>query len=237
MQSFAGVLAHRTPPDPQLRSDATLLFQVLYGSHAHGTATASSDEDWRGVYLLPNDVFLGLDRVTFTHEGDGDQVYWELGHFCRLLLKGNPNIVGMLYAPDDVMAPVHPAFVPLVDSRHLFLHRDTVAAYMGWVHRELRDLGKLHRMPAKRLSHVPRLLWEIEGAVLRQHIEVRPSPEKIDKILSIKTGIMDYWDAIEWCGELLLDVERIVQNNPILPEPPREWLQQYLLDTREHYGR
>jgi hypothetical protein len=223
---------------PEMEIPGTLVFRVLYGSHAHGTATASSDEDWRGVFQLPNDTFLGLDNPRPTAEDKAhDQVFWELGHFCRLLLKGNPNIVGMLFAPDGVIETVHPAFIPLMDKRKLFVHSGTVAAYMGWVRRELHDIGKLHKGNAKRLSHVPRLLWEIEAAVRTGEIVVRPSPQKIDKILSIKTGVMDYDEAVAFCGSLLLDVEQIVAQVPFLPEPPREWLQSYLLDTRERYGR
>jgi len=78
---------------PNLAPPGDTDYLVLYGSHAHGTATATSDEDWRGVYRLPNDAFLGLDTPPRTWTAAPDVVMWELGHFCQLLLGGNPNIV------------------------------------------------------------------------------------------------------------------------------------------------
>lgn len=223
------------PPDTIVPGQG--IFRVLYGSWAHGTNTPTSDTDWRGVFLLPNDDFLGLDvpRTTFEVKAT-DEVYWELGHFCRLLLKGNPNIVGMLFAPDDVISDVHPAFLPLLDHRGRFLHSVTVQAYLGWIHRELRDIAKLHKGNAKRLSHIPRLIWEIEGVVRERTLVVRPSQDRRDYITAIKMGERDYQEAVAEVGSMLLDLDDLV-NGETFPDPPRDWLQKYLLDTREAYGR
>ena len=38
-----------TPPDLS-EAPGALRFVLLYGSHAHGTAGPTSDEDWRGVF-------------------------------------------------------------------------------------------------------------------------------------------------------------------------------------------
>ena len=225
------------PSAPAASVPGTLVLHELSGSWAHGTNTSTSDEDWRGVFLLPNSAFLGLDRATQTCEAPPDQVFWELGHFCRLLLKGNPNLVGMLFAPDDCVALAHPVVAPLFDARAAFLHRDMVASYMGWVHRELRDIAKLHKGHPKRLSHVPRLLWEVQSAILHQMIDVRPPEDRRQAIVAIKTERMRYDDAVAFCGSLLLDTERVVEMSPTLPDPPRRWLLEYLLDAREAYGR
>lgn len=224
-------------PPPETLVPGRGVFRVLYGSHAHGTATPTSDTDWRGVYLLPNTDFLGLDTPKTTFEvKESDEVYWELGHFCRLLLKGNPNIVGMLFAPDDCIAEVLPAFLPLLDNRERFLHKDTVRAYLGWVHRELGDIARMHKGNAKRLSHVPRLLWEIQSVVQWGTLVVRPPDLKRDFIVGIKTGAVDYDEAVAEIGSMLLDIEAQAEK-ATLPEPPRDWLQRYLLETREAYGR
>lgn len=218
------------------------LFRVLYGSHAHGTNTPASDEDWRGVYLLPTRDLVGLGRPATTWEGkrdDGleDEVYWELAHFCNLLLKGNPNIVGMLYAPDDVVKNVHPAFSPICENRHLMLHRGTMQAYMGWVEREIRDLRQIPpEIPRfKRLSHVPRLIWEIASVIDTGELKVRPDGWQRNKIMAIKTGQIPWAEALDWAETYARELRDAIGSHP-WPEPPREWLEDYLLNAREDYG-
>lgn len=212
------------------------IYEIVYGSHAHGTATPTSDVDRRGVFLLPSDDFLGLGfpKTTWERKAD-DIVFWELGHFCRLLLKGNPNIVGMLYAPEDCRITEHAIGDQLIGLRSLFLSSALQSAYMGWITRELHDIGKLHKGHAKRLSHVPRLMWELESA-LEGHLVVRPSDERIATIVAIKTGTMDYDEAVRLCGSMLLDIER--KNGQVrLPAPPSDAINSWLLLTREMYGR
>lgn len=216
-----------------------MIFRVLYGSHAHGTATHTSDEDWRGVFQLPSETFLGLEAPKTTHEDKPDQVFWELGHFCRLLLKGNPNIVGMLFAPDDVIETVHPAFLPLLDERHRFLHEGTMRAYMGWVWRELRDLQKLppEAFRFKRLSHVPRLLYEIQSIIKSGGTDmlVRPEVPELNFIMAVKCGDIPWSEAMFRSTNLARMISDEVDSFE-WAKPPREWLQTYLLDTREAYG-
>lgn len=213
------------------------MFRAIYGSFAHGTSTPTSDEDWRGVFLLPNEAFLGLDRAITTYEAPPDQVFWELGHFCRLLLKGNPNIVGMLWAPDDcVDTLVAEIFAPLVAKRGLFLHRGTVASYLGWAHAELRSIGKLYKGNAKRLSHVPRLLWELQSMVQTGDLVVRPDADKVATILGIKTGATPYTEAVAIVGNLLLDVEAEIDRHGAFPHPPTDWTRTYLLESRAIFG-
>jgi hypothetical protein len=213
----------------------TLVFRALDGSFAHGTNTPTSDEDWRGVFMLPNNDFLGLGFPKTTYEAPPDQVFWELGHFCRLLLKGNPNIVGMLFAPADCIDFMARPIDPLTANAERFLSSAMAAAYMGWIKRELHDIGKLHKGHAKRLSHIPRLLWEIESVVKEGTLVVRPGGAKQEAILAIKTGAMDYEKAEAFVGGLLLDIEEAVERHTF-PDPPTVWTSEYLLQTRETYG-
>lgn len=226
-----------TMPAPTVGVPGTKVFEIVYGSHAHGTATPTSDIDVRGVYLLPDNDFLGIGRPKTTWENKvADVVFWELGHFCSLLLKGNPNIVGMLFAPDDCTIITTPQFAGLRQLRSSFLSQSMVNAYMGWVHRELADIGKLKNGHAKRLSHIPRLIWEIESVLRDGLLTVRPDGRKVDTIVAIKTGAMDYDDAVNYCGNLLLELEDMFDHTEPLPEPPVEETNDWLLETRRLYG-
>jgi predicted nucleotidyltransferase len=81
----------------ELPEGSRLLYKVLSGSHATNLVTPTSDEDWRGVYQVPTRTLLGLQQPPETVEVPPDETYWELGHFARLCIKGNPNIMELLW--------------------------------------------------------------------------------------------------------------------------------------------
>jgi hypothetical protein len=217
------------PPGP-------ITFSVVYGSHAHGTATPTSDVDLRGVYILPNDDFLGLGRPKTTWERKSDDiVFWELGHFVQLLCKGNPNIVGMLFAPLDCVVVLGTLGYELTGMRQAFLTQGFRSAYMGWIHRETRDIEKFHN--AKRLSHIPRLIWELESVYTIGNMVVRPDETKRQSIIDIKTGEMDYDEAVGWIGNMILDLEELdAEVGPSLPDEPYEEMNTWLLEARRRFG-
>jgi predicted nucleotidyltransferase len=78
------------------------ILKTLVGSHAHGLATAESDYDYRGVYVIPTKEILSLN---FTYkgshwlEGEQDQTAYEIGHFLQLATRCNPSILEVMVAP------------------------------------------------------------------------------------------------------------------------------------------
>lgn len=223
----------RTPPTVVV--PGKLRYRVLYGSHAHGTATPTSDEDWRGMFQVETDVILGLERAKETFEVKAsDQVYWELAQFARLLLKGNPNLVGMLWAPEECVTEWSPLIAEIIGFRERLITEPMQRAYHGWVLREMKDLEKLHKIPAKRLSHVPRLLWELEGALLHKAIPVRLEGDRLATVMAIKTGEMSIEDAQAFCGSLMLQIEDLVARTP-LPQAPFDLFNRIVLDARKGF--
>lgn len=87
-----------------------IVFECLSGSHAYGLATSESDVDVKGIFILPEDEFLGLSYVEQVSNETNDIVYYELGRFMELLSKSNPNILEMLYTPHDTIRKMHPVF-------------------------------------------------------------------------------------------------------------------------------
>lgn len=238
MSRLGGATAYPRDLAPDADPPGVVEYSLVYGSHAHGTNTPSSDVDLRGVYILPNDDFLGLARPKLTWERKADDVvFWELGHFVQLLCKGNPNIVGMLYAPMDCVVVHATLGAELRERAAWFLTQQFRSAYMGWIHRESLDIAKLHKGSSKRLSHIPRLIWELESVLTTGTMLVRPNARKRQRIIDIKTGGMDYDEAVAWVGSLLLDLDLLdAEAGPDLPEAPYEQANQWLLDARARYG-
>lgn len=230
---------------PEAATPGRRVYTILQGSHAYGLATPESDHDWRGVFLLPNSSFLGLypDPTKWENKAT-DQVFWELGHFCRLLLKGNPNIVSMLSAPLDCVYLEHLLMYDLIEMRSRLVSQSLRSAYVGWVHDEMRRVHASQHGPegrprgqSKRLSHVPRLIWEYVEAVEDGVIPGRIRPERLEIVRQIKSGEMPYEQAFDEVAQMVLDLEEFdARNGPALPEAPVAEIREWLVAARRRWG-
>jgi hypothetical protein len=196
----------------ELPEGSRLLYQVLSGSHATGLATPTSDEDWRGVYQVPTKMLLGLRQPPETVEIPPDATYWELAHFARLCLKGNPNIMELLWIGQEWSTGVTRGedgvhLVDLVDVtssvvneiraiRTSFFTTTMIASYLGWVTKERRILGgyvisgdpNAKHLTGKRGSHLVRLLIGLNGALEKGVLPVRLEGDELALCAAIKRG-------------------------------------------------
>jgi len=144
-----------------------LIVLGLMGSHSHGTylppeePNAVDDVDLMGFVVPPAEYHLGLPRWqhwTFQYE-ELDVVLYSLDKAFRLLLKSNPNIVGLLWLRDDGYVHRSPAFERLRANRHLFSSQEAADAFVGYAY------GQLKRMEAFDLERM--LEYETLSAQLR----------------------------------------------------------------------
>jgi predicted nucleotidyltransferase len=71
------------------------------GSHAYGMATATSDEDFRGVMLADPDMLIGLRSWDTQFERkEPDTVVYTLPKFVKLAMVANPNILDVLFCDE-----------------------------------------------------------------------------------------------------------------------------------------
>ena len=97
-----------------------MVFRTLFGSHLYGTATPSSDVDWKEVFIPPaREILLGTvrdshqagskenDRSGFQKKnqpGDTDTERHSLRKFLLLAAQGQTVAVDMLFATPLVLA-------------------------------------------------------------------------------------------------------------------------------------
>lgn len=93
-----------------LRRQNLILFEAISGSRAYGTNLPHSDTDLKGVFVLPEDQFFGLDYVPQVANETNDEVFYELRRFVELLLKNNPTVLELLGTPADCVVYQHPLF-------------------------------------------------------------------------------------------------------------------------------
>jgi len=146
------------------------LFLTVAGSHAHGTARASSDVDLRGLCRVPLDRRLSLFESFEQHEGEvpvelSDRVWpalqahpsasrslqvgvecvlFDVVKFFRLCVAANPNALEILFAdPADWLLST-PTWLGLHAQRHLFLTQRVHQTFLGYGMAQLKRI-RTHR--------------------------------------------------------------------------------------------
>jgi hypothetical protein len=120
----------------------------LMGSHSHGTylppeePNAVDDVDLMGFVVPPIEFHLGLPRWQhWTLQVDElDVVLYSLEKAVRLLLKSNPNIVGLLWLRDSDYVHRHQAFEELRREREIFSSQAAAEAFAGYAADQLKRM-------------------------------------------------------------------------------------------------
>ena len=138
-----------------LRRQNLILFEAISGSRAYGTNLPHSDTDLKGVFILPETEFFGLDYVPQVANETNDEVFYELRRFVELLLKNNPTVLELLGTPADSIIYKHPLFEQFKAADFLSkLCRQSFAEYAVAQIRKARGLNKKinHPEPPARKS-------------------------------------------------------------------------------------
>src|SRR6202046_2701056 len=79
-----------------------VIFSCIAGSRAYGTQVQGSDEDVRGLYIVPATAYLPLSRPPPQLSDErGNTVYSSLRRCIELLAEANPTILELLFPPPD----------------------------------------------------------------------------------------------------------------------------------------
>jgi predicted nucleotidyltransferase len=138
----------------------------LMGSHSHGTylppeePNAVDDIDLMGFVVPPVEYHLGIPRWQhWTIQVDElDVVLYSLEKAVRLLLKSNPNIVGLLWLRDEEYVYRHPGFDELQAQRAIFSSKEAAQAFAGYAADQLK---RMEAFDLERMAEYEALTAEI----------------------------------------------------------------------------
>lgn len=115
----------------------TVLMETIFGSHLYGTATASSDRDWKRVEIPPaRDILLQrarptivtktkADPTTKNTEEDVDVEVWALHQFFKLVTGGQTVAMDVLFSPPWAWPrPAHPIWLEIVANHDRLVSRE-----------------------------------------------------------------------------------------------------------------
>ena len=116
-----------------------ILFECIAGSRAYGTSTSQSDEDIRGIFAVSAATYLDLvpppDQVS---DARGDVVYYSLRRTIELLAQANPNLLELLFMPDDCVRKDSPSMQRLLAQRHLFVSRQCADTHINYAMSQIK---------------------------------------------------------------------------------------------------
>lgn len=122
------------------------VFYVVHGSRAYGTNRPDSDHDYRGIAVPPKawrDGYLHTFNQA-EQKGDPDMVIYALAKFFKLASDCNPNVVELLWVPEDCVLVCTDAGKRLVEHRADFLSRKALYTFRGYAMSQLKRI-QTHR--------------------------------------------------------------------------------------------
>lgn len=214
------------------------------GSITHGTWEPSTepnsidDIDAIGICVPGLECYFGLEqfgsRGTQEIKDDPwDIVVYEARKAISLLMKGNPNILSLLWLPEQFYIDVEPAGQRLIDSRSLFatkavyapfrgyaqsqLQKMTRGAFQGYMGEKRKRLVEQHGYDTKNAAHLIRLLRQ--GIEFLRTSEMEVLRADADELLEIKHGEWTL-DQVKGTATFLNGVLEEAHGASPLPEKP-----------------
>ena len=226
-----------------------IIYSAISGSHLYGVANSDSDIDWKFIYCLSRNDLLGLNPPTekkMTSDGkfeDGSTKFeWvghEVGKFCRLLLKGNPTMIELLFAQVDLdresSSYRYNHWQTLVIHRKEFLTKQVVKQYLGFLNGQLQRLKKKNGTSTKPAYHMLRLGWDLLSIVNGEEPTVFHMGKDRETLLSVRRGDIDLEIITETVRTYIMAVEDAKPWDLLPDEGPRSWLNNWLLRIRGSY--
>ena len=125
-----------------------VVVDTVVGSRAWGVADEGSDEDHRGIFVLPMPWLTGLvepplDLVSL----DGSHAYWEIGKAIRQALRADPNTLEMLWANPTAVDGMGAA---LLANRSAFLSTEIYGSFGRYALSQLDRLEHNQRLAEHR---------------------------------------------------------------------------------------
>ena len=121
-----------------LKKTDQIIFEAIVGSVAYGTNTPTSDVDIRGIFRLPKESYMSLVSPIQEVSNDSQDIkYYELRKFLDLAKDCNPNIIELLYLPEECIKIMTPVMQKLIDNRNLFITKKAYHTFSGYAYAQI----------------------------------------------------------------------------------------------------
>ena len=197
------------------------ILMVRVGSQMYGTVTPTSDIDLVGVCIPDIDYVIGNKRFEQYQENtnspssgkrntekDKDVTIYSLPKFLHLLVGNNPNIIEILFAPENCITQCNKYGKMLLEHPEIFVSQKSYYTFSGYAYSQERKLTDKNPIGTRKelvdkfgydlkfATHLIRLYYECIDILKNGRITL-PHPER-KKLLDIKLG---KWKLEDILGE------------------------------------
>lgn len=115
------------------------IFQCITGSNLYGTTTESSDKDYVGIFIANKEYYFGMkeiEEVDISIESKNingknnpdaeDNKLYEIRQFFKLLYNNNPNIIELLFIPENNIIFNSTYYNFIRDKKYFFLDSELI---------------------------------------------------------------------------------------------------------------
>lgn len=132
------------PQIKQFNLEERTILAGYVGSLAHGTYIPNyiDDIDVMGICVPPLKFYYGLQKYEqcATWVENYDITVYEIQKFFRLLLKNNPNVLGLLWLPDTGYIKKTNSGNDLIENRNLFVSKLAYKSFTGYAYSQLKKM-------------------------------------------------------------------------------------------------
>ena len=181
------------------------ILKVLVGSQAHGLPSPVSDQDFRGVYVIPTETIFRLDfkypKSSWQKE-NGDETSWEVGEFLSLAIQSHPLILETFLAPVVTKDEWGSELLSLF--RFVWTPQKAFEAFTNYAaNQRTKFLEKKDERPAKYAAAYIRVLYNLCDLLGTGTFTVRIRETAIgEKMAQIKDGVYRIGEIIDLGEEL-----------------------------------
>ncbi|EJT5937272.1 nucleotidyltransferase domain-containing protein [Clostridium perfringens] len=171
-----------------------IVLLALGGSRAYKTNIEDSDIDIKGIAINEesNLLGLGLDKFECYSDEETDTVIYGLDKFFKMLMKGNPTAIEMLFCPEDCILYKTDIGDLILKNKRIFLSKYVIPAFKGFISGQEKDIKRLENQNKEDNKNK---IWKKRMGVLRLYLTL---------IDLLSTG-KDYEEFIV-CGNFLKEI-------------------------------
>lgn len=230
------------------------------GSMSHGTYVTNDDpdsiddKDIQGICIGDRDKYFGLgnfEQKDIQYK-EWDSVVYEIRKFFRLLLKGNPNVLSLLWLREEdyIIRTDYGRWI--IENRNLFASRQVYDSYVGYANGQLKRMTHAAckgYMGAKRKALVERFGYDTKNAahlirILRMGIEflldgeLRVFRHDREMLKEIKRGNWTLDQVKVEAGRLFRLADEAFIKSTLPNKPDYKKAEELLINILEsHFGR
>ncbi len=130
------------------------------GSIAHNMyvpqsdANSIDDKDLMGVFIAPVEHYLGFGRNEVKEKfiNEWDAVSYEVRKFISLLLKCNPNVLSLLWLPEQHIIFEHELGRLLRENRDIFVTKAAYHSFNGYAYAQFKRMTHFNQEAQKEMA-------------------------------------------------------------------------------------